>query len=56
MYGLPISYNPFGPHVQPAISIPNLKAAKLIPDATHISADGMCVYVKDGERVYYWDD
>ncbi len=56
MYGLPISYNPFGPHAQPAIPIPNLEAAKNVPDATHISLDGLCVYTNNGKRVYYWDD
>ena len=59
MYGLPVNYNRFGPHSpQPANTIPlaNYKAAKLILDATHISSDGRCVYVKDGERVYYWDE
>ena len=54
-------YNPYGPRSQPtqpanAIPLANFKAAQLIPDATHISADGEHVYVNDGERVYYWDD
>ncbi len=54
-------YNPFGPHSKPpqpanAIPLANFKAAQSIPNATHISADGLCVYVNDGERVYYWDD
>ncbi len=57
-----LTVNPFGSHVpsnpQPANAIPlaNFKAARSLPNATHISADGLCVYVNDGERVYYWDD
>ncbi len=57
-----LTVNPFGSHVpskpQPANAIPlaNFKAAQLINDATHISADGERVYVNDGERVYYWDE
>lgn len=54
-------YNPYGPRTKPtepanAIPLANFKAAQQINDATHISADGGCVYVNDGERVYYWDD
>jgi len=54
-------YNPFGPRSQPTlppneIPLANHKAARLIPNATHISADGGRVYVNDGERVYYWNE
>jgi hypothetical protein len=58
MYGLPTTYNP---HAQPlppnSIPLANHKAAKLIQDATHLSADGKRLYCEyDTEiRVHYWD-
>ena len=54
----PANYNPYGPHSLPPNAVPlaNHKAAKLLPDATHISPNGACVYVKDGERAHYWDE
>ena len=52
-------YNPYHSPLPPnTIPLANHKATKLIPDATHISADGRCVYVEysDEVRVHYWDE
>lgn len=62
MYGLPTSYNPFGPRAPKPdppleVSLPQMQAAMAIDGATHLSADGERVFVQhsDGWRVHYWD-
>jgi len=61
MYGLPLNYNPHGPHSQPlppnAIPLAQFKAAQSVQDATHLSVDGLRVFCEyDSEvRVHYWD-
>ena len=64
MYGLPINYNPFGPHApahkpgdsQTDVPLAQFKAAQAVY-ATHLSADGQRVYTEraDGVRVFFWD-
>mgnify|MGYP001610037845 CR=1 FL=1 len=62
MYGLPHSYNPFGPHApqkasETDVPLVQFRAAKGIPGATHLSTDGERVYIlKMGElRVCHWN-
>lgn len=65
MYGHPANYNPFSPPKttpptgsQTDVPLSQFEAAKAIPGATHLSADGARVYIlKMGElRVCYWDE
>lgn len=58
-----LTVNPYGPHAQQKASatdvpLAQFNAAKAIPGATHLSADGQRVYLqKMGElRVCYWDE
>jgi len=63
MYGLPQNYNPFGPHgrqkpaLQTDVPLFQFQAAQNI-NATHLSADGLRVYIEYefSVRVCYWDE
>ena len=61
MYGLPINYNPFGPHVQqplPPLNVsPKQSRAARNAGAISISPDGKRAYRDDrgDPEVAYWD-